>query len=158
MASLLGLRMPRKMSLWLKRLWPAFAPAHLHAVVEAHRPGWEGRVRAAGSVAFRTGIPIQYEIVVGEPEELEVVARTVGEGLGRPSRVMLFDRATSVTTRALVSTWQRLAQNYGLTGTVFGGSRANFAELNRNEPPYELLSGLTFGINPQVQRWGRRRG
>ena len=130
------------------------APAHLHGVVEPGRSGWERQLRSAGLVALRTGIPIQYEIVVSEPDELEVVAQTMREGQGHPIRVMLFDRATSVTTRVLVSTWQGLAHSYGLTGTVFGGSRANFAELNRNEPPYEFLSGLTFCINPQVHAFG----
>ena len=66
------------------------------------------------------------------------------------ARLMLFDKTTSVTTPALVATWQSLADELRLTPEIFGGSRANFVELNRAQPPYGLLAGVTFAVNPQV--------
>lgn len=46
--------------------------------------------------------------------------------------------------------WRAAARQRDLTEKVVGGSRANFAELNRASTPYALLSGVTFGICPQV--------
>ncbi len=63
---------------------------------------------------------------------------------------MVFDKATSVTTPALVATWRSLAAGHDLSPEIFGGSRANFAELNREQAPYSLLTGVTFALNPQV--------
>jgi hypothetical protein len=92
--------------------------------------------------------------VVDDVDELSAVARALAEAVGdRPAdlaRLMLFDKTTSVTTPALVATWRSLAGAYHLAPEIFGGSRANFAELNRQQPPYDLLSGVTFAANPQV--------
>ena len=129
-------------------------PSHLHAVVEPQRMGWETRLRAAVGVASQTGTPLQCEVVVAEPDQLELVAEVLAADNRSLSRLMLFDTTSSVTTRTIVSRWGRLAEKYDLPASVFGGSRANFAELNRNEPPYELISGLTFAINPQVHAFG----
>ena len=129
-------------------------PSHLHAVVEPQKTGWEPRLRAAAGLASQAATRLQCEVVVAEPDELEVVAEALAEESRSLGRLMLFDTMSSVTTRTVASTWRRLAEKYDLPTSVFGGSRANFAELNRNEPPYDLISGLTFAINPQVHAFG----
>jgi D-apionolactonase len=129
-------------------------PTHLHAVVEPERQDWQTRLRAAIATASAAGAPLQCEVVVTDPGQLEPIAETLTESDGRLSGVLLFDKKSSVTTPAIVSSWRTMAQERGLGPSVFGGSRANFTELNRNEPPYELISGLTFAINPQVHAFG----
>lgn len=130
------------------------APAHLHAVVEPCVQAWERRLRRAASAASEVGARLQCEVVVNEVNQLEPVARVLAEALGDHrtalAPVMVFDKSSSVTTSSLVATWQSLASRHHLPKEVFGGSRANFAEFNRNEPPYGLLAGVTFAINPQV--------
>jgi len=74
----------------------------------------------------------------------------MGRGAAALGPVMLFDKGRSVTTRQLVSAWQALALEAGLPLDVAGGSRANFAELNRSDVPYDVLAQGTVAINPQV--------
>jgi hypothetical protein len=130
------------------------APAHLHTVVEPCLQAWEHGLRRAASAASEVGARLQCEVVVNEVDQLEPVARVLAEALGDQcaalAPVMLFDKSSSVTTPSLVATWQSVASRHHLPEKVFGGSRANFAEFNRNEPPYGLLAGVTFAINPQV--------
>jgi hypothetical protein len=130
------------------------APAHLHAVVEPFGQAWEGRLRRAVSAASEVGARVQCEVVVNDVDQIEPVVRVLAEALADHGAslgsVMLFDKSSSVTTPSLVATWRSLASKHHLPQKVFGGSRANFAELNRNEPPYGLLAGVTFAINPQV--------
>jgi hypothetical protein len=129
-------------------------PSHLHAVVEPQRRGWQARLRAAVATASAVGASFQCEVVVADPAELADVAETLAEDERPLSRVMLFDKTSSVTTPAILSAWLRVAREFTIGPSVFAGSRANFAELNRNGPPHELISGLTFPINPQVHAFG----
>jgi hypothetical protein len=129
-------------------------PAHLHAVVEPGQRAWEHGLRRAAGTALEVGAQLQCEVVVDDVDQLSDVARALAEVVGdRPAnlaRLMLFDKATSVTTPALVATWRSLAGGHHLAPEIFGGSRANFAELNREQAPYGLLAGVTFAANPQV--------
>ena len=129
-------------------------PAHLHAVVEPSQPLWEQGLRRAAGTALEVGAQLQCEVVVDDVDQLSDVARALAEAVGDPpvnlARLMLFDKTTSVTTPALVATWLPLADELRLTPEIFGGSRANFVELNRAQPPYGLLAGVTFAVNPQV--------
>lgn len=129
-------------------------PSHLHAVVEPGQPSWEQSLRRAAGTALEVGADLQCEVVVDDVDQLSDVARALAEAMGdRPTklaRLMLFDKASSVTTPALVGTWRSLAGGHHLRPEIFGGSRANFAELNREQAPYGLLAGVTFAVNPQV--------
>jgi len=82
------------------------------------------------------------------------VARALAEAVGDPpvnlARLMLFDKTTSVTTPALVATWQSLADELRLTPEIFGGSRANFGRAQPGPASVRLLAGVTFAVNPQV--------
>jgi D-apionolactonase len=129
-------------------------PSYLHTVVDPHRQGWQARLRAAVATTSDVGASVQCEVVVAEPGELRPVAEALAENGGPLSRVMLFDQKSSVTTPEVLSMWLRLAPEFALEPLVFAGSRANFAELNRNQPSHELISGLTFPINPQVHAFG----
>jgi hypothetical protein len=129
-------------------------PAHLHVVVDPALGDWESDLQDAARAASAAGTGLQVELVADDTEGVEAVARTLaGCTKAAPSmisRVMLFDGGSSVTTRPLAAAWRSVAQSLGLPQAVFGGSRANFAELNRSSQPLELLSGLTFALNPQV--------
>ncbi len=129
-------------------------PSHLHAVVDPQKAGWQSGLRASAATASAVGASLQCEVVVSEPGQMEVIARALAETKDSLSRVMVFEKKSSVTTPAVVSRWVRLARLYDLQPSIFAGSRANFAELNRNRPSYELISGLTFPINPQVHAFG----
>lgn len=126
---------------------------HLHVVVDLGRSDWEGTLGSDLDFAHRLGLPAQCEVVVDEPAQLDqvtrVLARVGGERSAEVAAVMLFDRATSVTTPDLVSAWGKLARERSFW-PLYGGSRANFAELNRAALSYQALSGVTFAVNPQV--------
>jgi hypothetical protein len=129
-------------------------PAHLHVVVEPALPDWERNLRGAVEAASDAHASLQLEVVADDADSLEAVSVVVADcAKGSQSNVgavMLFDGSRSVTTRPLATAWQSFALRLGLPALIYGGSRANFTELNRNTPPLDLLSGLTFALNPQV--------
>jgi len=129
-------------------------PAHLHVVVEPALPDWENDLRAAAGAASDVRAVLQLEVVADDADSFEAVAHVLSDcAKGSQSdvgAVLLFDGRRSVTTRPLASAWQSFARHLGLPSVIYGGSRANFVELNRNSPPLDLLSGLTFALNPQV--------
>lgn len=131
---------------------------HVHVVVDPSEEGWVGGLSQQADIVSQLGVSLQGEVVVDDPGQLEAVAETWSEflrdGLAL-GPVMLFDQATSVTTRPLVSNWKSQSAGDGRWPAVFAGSRANFAEFNRAELPYDLVAGVTFALNPQVHAFSK---
>lgn len=133
-------------------------PSHLHVLVDANEPTWEDDLRRAAAAALQIDARLQCEVVAEDVTELETIADVLGQVVGDcPALLaptMPFDRPSSVTTRDIVMAWQSAAIRHRIPSDVFGGSRANFAEFNRIQPPYALVSGVTFAISPQVHASG----
>lgn len=126
-------------------------PGFLQVTVDLRRPDWSTTVTAASEAARSTGTRLRIEVIAGD----------VGEGLGPLLDLIASTRVpvTSIagfpttgfsTTRPLAQALRALAQQFGVVATIVGGSRANFAELNRAELPVDLLDAITYPITPQV--------
>jgi hypothetical protein len=126
----------------------ALRPGHLHALIDLGRVGWRDDLRRALDEAAALGCRADLEIVVAGPGELGDVAAALapgGDRAGAARRVFVYERQSSQTTAGLAAAWA--ASGFGAPS---GGSRADFAQLNRAELAPELLNAVAFGLCPQV--------
>jgi len=123
---------------------------HVRAVTDVSGPDWPSHILAAAQTADALNAQLEIEAVVTGPHELQDLVSAL-RPLGVIRRLLIFDRATSVTTRELAaSARSALACTRARVDKVAGGSRANFAELNRADLPVDLLDEVAVSFNPQV--------
>ncbi|MDX2150220.1 MAG: hypothetical protein SFV54_05765 [Bryobacteraceae bacterium] len=113
------------------------APSHGRPASETERKRLGllhvAHVRAeASQIEAAAALALPFEAVIKKADDIDAFA---GRSL---ARALVFDPAL------LAAAKKRLAC------PVFGGTDANFAELNRNRPPLDAIDGATFSINPQV--------
>lgn len=125
-------------------------PAHLRVVLDA-AADWAATLHAAAQDAHTVGSPLDVEVVSRDEggDVAPLLAALAGSRVP-VRRVHVFDAATSTTGSAVAAAGRRAAAAVGLVAPLGGGSRANYAELNRAELPLGQLDVLTYPISPQV--------
>jgi hypothetical protein len=101
-----------------------------------------------GPVELQLGIPLEVVLLAGAEVErqLQSAADFVRERKLEAARWIVLDSGSPVTTEATARRARRIVG----PGVLIGGTRGNFAELNRNRPPAGRFDGLAFTANPQV--------
>jgi hypothetical protein len=134
----------------------ALRPAYLHVELEGSRD-WEQGFELAAAEAAALGVPLDVALVAALPELPAMAARISrlgsrpGRRLGRvsaysPDRHTTDAPAVSALRAALAAA--RPAS--GAAPAAGGGSRANFAELNRGTFSTAGWDFVTYGLTPQV--------
>jgi D-apionolactonase len=119
---------------------------HLHAVVDTSKPSWAADLSHGLNRATSLRCPADLEVVAASPGDVRAVAEAVAEhDRSRIGRIFLYDKASSATTEEIAAAWPAWQRD-----PLCGGSRANFAELNRAGLPLARLDAIAFAINPQV--------
>ncbi len=110
---------------------------------------WPAQLAAAALQAQALAAALDVRIITAEPD---AVAGCVAQLRGFPvSRLGAFDTHTHLSTPALWRALRDSARAHRFTGHLVGGTRAHFAELNRNirHLPRDVPA-LTFSITPQM--------
>jgi hypothetical protein len=134
------------------QLLQAAGPAHLRTDIHLGREGWPEELDRAGSEAVQIGCRLELAIVLADDPERELAALaavlpTLPSQIARVIVLHEFEEATRPI-------W--LAAARGQLGTLlpsvpfFGGTRANFNELNRNRECVAGADGVAYALNPQV--------
>ncbi len=94
------------------------------------------------------GLPLEMTVLLGaDPrQQLEQVAARVRTLKLNVRRWIVYEEKAIVTTADAV----KLARSVLPAGMIVGGTRANFAEVNRNRPLAGSFDGVSFTITPQV--------
>jgi hypothetical protein len=102
----------------------------------------------AGPPELGLGLPLEVALLAGADggKELESAAAYVRKRKLDVARWIVLDGGSPVTTEATA----RRARKILGTGPLAGGTRGNFAELNRNRPPAGRFDCLAFTASPQV--------
>jgi len=118
---------------------------------------WTARWARAVEEARALGVALDVTLVVASPSAID------GWRPLQPAPVMrlqAYDSTSDVTTAELAVAVRRLRDRWEGNSTVrvAGGSRANFAELNRASErlPLDLLDEVVFAANPQVHAFDDR--
>jgi len=134
------------------RLLRAARPSHLRGDIHLAREGWSEQLGHADAEAARFACPLELAIVLAEdPErELAALAAKLPALTTTVARVIVL-RESEEATRPL---W--IAAARGQLGPLlanvpfFGGTGANFNELNRNRECVTGADGVAYSLNPQV--------
>jgi hypothetical protein len=130
----------------------AARPAHLRSDVHLGCQGWPEELGRAGSEALRIGCPLELAVFLADDPERELAALAtelpaLRSAVARVIVVHEFEEATRPV-------WLAAARGQlggALPGaSFFGGTSANFNELNRNRECVAGADGLAYPVNPQV--------
>jgi hypothetical protein len=117
-------------------------------------PAWN----SARALADGLDLPLDLTLV-GTDAALDAWSPPPALPAGEVTRLQAYDPFSHVTTRSLAEAVHRLRVRSGwTTAAIAGGSRANFAELNRlgSDLPMDLLDEVVFAANPQVHAFDDR--
>lgn len=126
-------------------------PAGLRTTLELDDDGWKAALTAASELTRAIDARLEIEVWAGDDGDglHELVGALTGMGISEAD-VYIFPTTSHATTVALVERLRETLPASGARYRVGGGSRANFAELNRADVPIELLDVVGFAISPQV--------
>lgn len=127
-------------------------PSHLRSDVQFAQQGWAEQLARADAEASRVGCPLELAIMLGDDPErdLAALAAELPTLSSTVARVIVL-RDSEEVTRPI---W--LAAARGQIGPLlvdvpfFGGTNANFNELNRNRECVSGADGAAYSLNPQV--------
>lgn len=130
----------------------ALAPAHLRIDLRDASPDRLADLESADGLAAQIGADLDLAICVDG--HLDATLDRVAPLLvDLASRVAVWSAYSDEKKTASAADVTRVRERVaGLTpgARCFGGTRAYFAELNRNRPAPDALDGVTYSINPQV--------
>ena len=110
---------------------------------------WPSLLAGAAEQAAELGAGLDVRVVTADPD---VLRRTLALLRDHPLRRLgAFDPDSHLTSAALWVVLREEAARIGLPGTLVGGTRAHFAELNRGQDQLPAdLPGLTFSLTPAM--------
>jgi len=127
----------------------ALAPRFVHVELE-HAGRWREWLDSATAEATSLDLPLEVALVA-PVAAIESLAAEAASRCGPIVRaVSVFSPDTHTTNAGTVSSVRRTLQTNGCDAAVGGGSRANFAELNRGRFDVDTWAFVTYGVSPQV--------
>jgi D-apionolactonase len=130
----------------------AIPPAHLRGDVHLGCEGWPAALGSAGSEAQRIGCPLELAIFLAHDPERELAALAAElPPLGSAVARVIVLHESEEATRPIWLAAARGQLGAALPGaSFFGGTNANFNELNRNRECVAGADGVAYPVNPQV--------
>jgi hypothetical protein len=127
-------------------------PAHLRSDVHLGREGWPEELGRAGSEALRIGCPLELAIFLADnPEhELAALAAELRVLAAAVARVIVLHESEEATRPFWLAAARGQLAPVLPSAFFFGGTSANFNELNRNRECVSGADGVAYPLNPQV--------
>jgi D-apionolactonase len=134
-----------------RRLIAALHPGHVRVEADPGRIGWGEALREADQAAAELSCGLYVDVVTdSEGDELQQLSSALRD-IGSPiDRVFVYDRRLHVTTERVATRAAALLKRIGVATRLCGGTRSNFAHLNRVPVPLQSLACIGYAINPQV--------
>ncbi len=132
-------------------LLKAVAMDHLRLEVNATNPAWVGSLQKGLAIAATLDCQVELAIVCTHPAQpfIDEVIDEVKRSHGDLARCLVHSACAWVTPAALIDEAVACFAVAQLAVPLFVGTLANFAELNRQRPDAEAVSGLCFSAQPQ---------
>lgn len=127
------------------------APAHVRAVIDLGSAGWPERLGRARDDAAAIGTSLELEVVEGPNHSgWNELAAAINRGEHQIDRVLAFGRSCFDTTDETFAAARTAFACTDLPIRLGGGSRQDFAELNRTSMSLDRLDFVTYPICPQM--------
>jgi hypothetical protein len=128
----------------------ALAPTSTRVTLELDRPGWADTLRAAESVVDSLGGSLEVEAVLDDPTSLSELVEGANDRTRASADIFVFTAAGFASDVALIRRLHELRSARHHEFRIGGGSRADFAQLNRTALPFDLLDVVGFPVSAQV--------
>ena len=131
----------------------ALGPAHLRVVVDLGTSAWRDRLSVAIQDAASIGCALEIEAIEGRsPRSWDDLGTILGRMSERIARVLVFSRGSFETTEATLEVARDAFARAGVAPSVpiGGGSRENFAELNRSRTRLDRLDLVAYPISAEA--------
>jgi D-apionolactonase len=127
-------------------------PSHLRSDVHVARQGWSEQLERADAEAARIGCPLELAIVLADDPEgdLAALAAELPKLASIIARVIVLRESEEVTRPVWVAAARGQLGPLLADVPFFGGTSANFNELNRNRECVSGADGVAYSLNPQV--------
>ena len=126
-------------------------PIHLREELDLTSPEYADRLARAAADASAIGAQLELAVTVSDAVEEET--RRLGEAfrLVKPplAQVLVFHHRSWCTPEFVVKPLRKILSEYDPGVPLCVGTTANFAELNRGDPPIWLADALCYSIQPQ---------
>jgi D-apionolactonase len=123
-------------------------PSHVYAEIGPKLHG-DGLARGAAA-ASALDAPLDVAVVAPLDAPPAELAAPLAEVADRVGRVSVFDADSQTTPPGAAAALRSALRRLGVDVPVGGGSRANFAELNRARLAVGELDFVTYGVDPRV--------
>jgi hypothetical protein len=123
-------------------------PQHVHVELE-HGQEWRPRLLRATAEAEVLGVTLDVALIAPSNDLASMATDVAAQG-ERIHRVSVFAPDQHTTEPGTVAMIRTLLAGLNPSAEFGGGSRANFAELNRGSFIYEDWDFVTYALNPQV--------
>lgn len=150
----LGTSLPRdgaSLTLAERDLTRILAPSYLRTVIDLGSAGWVDRLARARDDAAAIGTNLELEVVEDPAHRgWEELVATLDPGDPYITRVLAFSSSCFDTTRETLAAARTAFASARVETRLGGGSRQDFAELNRTAIPLGQLDFISYPICPQV--------
>lgn len=123
--------------------------SHLRVELNFAHADWRSRLAQVTAQAAALELPLELVLLLSDNAETELqeLASVLAETKPHIAAYMLWHNRELVTSDPLVQLARRIL---GSAAPIGLGTKANFAELNRDWPPLETADFISFTANPQV--------
>lgn len=124
---------------------------HVFAELDIGREDWTPGWKTVLDWARQLQVPLDLSLVTDGRTDPKKRFFELLSGMDHPvRRLAVFQKPSYVTSLESLGEMRRLSREFGVPLHVGGGTRANFAELNRARPPFESMDFVIYSMNPQV--------
>ncbi len=125
---------------------------HLRLELNLSQDGWRLRLEQVNREAQALDLPLAITLVLSEAGEAELLALADALTVIKPRLAawLIWHQHELVTSERWVQLARSILAHYDPSTAIGAGSKANFAELNRNWPDPSQLDFISFTANPQV--------
>lgn len=121
---------------------------YLHVELKQSGP-WERMLEGSAAEALSLGLPLDIALVA-EPDRIHRMVMVLAAAAVPINRISIFSPELHTTQHGTVARVRSSLAEVGLAVEVGGGSRANFAELNRGDFDLDDWDFVTYAVTPQV--------
>lgn len=144
-------RLGRAMEDTERQLIAALHPGHLRVEADLSKAGWQEAVHEADQAAAELSCGLFLDVVAdSEGDELDYFEPVFREVKSRVERIFGYDRRLHVTTKPVAERIAKIIADSNARALLCGGTRSNFAHLNRVPVPLQALDCVGYAVSPQV--------
>lgn len=130
--------------------------SYLRFTLDMTEPDWESSLQEVFRAVEQLNCELELETIAAEEQSMRDLLRLLVERQVPVRRVIPYGSGKFVTEHGMIAACREAGSTYGLPLEIGGGTRANYAELNRAQLPLDAMDFAVYSMNPQVHAFDDR--